>query len=656
MGNPVRSAADHRPRMKIFSFFYFIIMRNTLFTIGLSVTLLTAIAAPAFANITPYTDVPSGAYYEDAAAALLLNGALDSSETLFRPNSLATRAEMMKLLVNVYGTTLVNPSTPSFSDIPRSAWYYTYIETAAREGWLRGDNNCYGTSVLNCTARPASNVNRAEMATIVERAFRLTHLNTAPIFSDNTNTRTWYHIPVQVAADHCVLQGDDATGLVRPAAFMNRAEMIVMAHRAQQQQRYGQDCGVPAGQLLNITTPTSRSVYVTFNTDLDPSRIDEISRYSMEESNGSVIDIADIYVINSRTIQLSMTDSLMNGATYRLRITSMRTENGALFSDTRTFVSTSGEDENATIGNAVALSSTKVRLTFNADLNESRAEDKSRYTLTRINTSETVSVQAATLVSARIVDIDLGANLATNSSYSIAVSNLTTDVGNVFSDSAIFINSTTYPSGHIQSVSASNSTKIRISFDSDLDEVRAEQTIRYSVSTNNESLNISSANLLADERTVELTLSQALTSQTPYTVNVVNLLTLDNVNFSDSEVFVFSSTSSLFKASLYGNKEIPLVHTSMSGTGSFTLTSTGLQYAVTVRNLSGSIIGAHFHLGNAGSNGPVVQAISFSNNTSTGTWDLTNDQRTSLLAGDIYVNIHTAAHPDGEIRGQLMPE
>jgi CHRD domain len=34
---------------------------------------------------------------------------------------------------------------------------------------------------------------------------------------------------------------------------------------------------------------------------------------------------------------------------------------------------------------------------------------------------------------------------------------------------------------------------------------------------------------------------------------------------------------------------------------------------------------------------------------------LSADQVTAIKTGNAYVNIHTAAHPDGEIRGQLVP-
>jgi len=34
---------------------------------------------------------------------------------------------------------------------------------------------------------------------------------------------------------------------------------------------------------------------------------------------------------------------------------------------------------------------------------------------------------------------------------------------------------------------------------------------------------------------------------------------------------------------------------------------------------------------------------------------LTDDQSQALTSGNMYINVHTAKNPDGEIRGQLKP-
>lgn len=122
-----------------------------------------------------------------------------------------------------------------------------------------------------------------------------------------------------------------------------------------------------------------------------------------------------------------------------------------------------------------------------------------------------------------------------------------------------------------------------------------------------------------------------------------------------------------FSASLEGAQENPPVTTTATGTGSFYLKSsssgtvTELEYRVTVAGLSGNISAAHFHNAATGTNGGVVRNISFNGNTSEGSWKsddasqpLTPALLTELLAGRLYVNVHTAANPGGEIRGQVL--
>ncbi|MEO8209905.1 MAG: CHRD domain-containing protein [bacterium] len=116
-------------------------------------------------------------------------------------------------------------------------------------------------------------------------------------------------------------------------------------------------------------------------------------------------------------------------------------------------------------------------------------------------------------------------------------------------------------------------------------------------------------------------------------------------------------------ASLSGNQEVPApIVTTATGTSALYTIAAGLQYFVTVNGLSGPIIGAHFHLGSIREGGPIVKDItaSFTGNTASGVWGIAdampfNDSlRRALVNGRIYMNIHTAANPTGEIRGQVL--
>jgi hypothetical protein len=116
-----------------------------------------------------------------------------------------------------------------------------------------------------------------------------------------------------------------------------------------------------------------------------------------------------------------------------------------------------------------------------------------------------------------------------------------------------------------------------------------------------------------------------------------------------------------FTATLNGNQETPPVETDASGTGTFTLdvATNVMTFTVNFSGLSGAITVAHFHAAPAGQAGGVIIDLSgdFTGLTSgpvqgTATFNAAN--LAELNAGDVYINLHTDANPNGEIRGQLV--
>lgn len=122
----------------------------------------------------------------------------------------------------------------------------------------------------------------------------------------------------------------------------------------------------------------------------------------------------------------------------------------------------------------------------------------------------------------------------------------------------------------------------------------------------------------------------------------------------DSTKAVFSGSN----VSLSGAEEVPPVTTSASGSGTITVKDD--------KSVSGSIktsgvagTAAHIHMGAAGRNGPVIVPLVKGGDGST--WSvragakLTDAQYEAYKAGNLYVNVHSAAYKGGEIRGQLKP-
>jgi hypothetical protein len=133
-----------------------------------------------------------------------------------------------------------------------------------------------------------------------------------------------------------------------------------------------------------------------------------------------------------------------------------------------------------------------------------------------------------------------------------------------------------------------------------------------------------------------------------------------------------SANADEFRAGLSGAGEVGPVHTMATGIARFELEDgdSKVEYRLRVKNITG-VVQAHIHYGSPNENGPVV-AFLYGPSAPTGPvngrlakGDISEGDLLGPLAGDfagfvqalqsghLYVNVHTAAHPAGEIRGQI---
>lgn len=127
---------------------------------------------------------------------------------------------------------------------------------------------------------------------------------------------------------------------------------------------------------------------------------------------------------------------------------------------------------------------------------------------------------------------------------------------------------------------------------------------------------------------------------------------------------------------LTGAEEVPPVETEAAGTFTLSITIGGpagydVSYKLDVENIV-DVTAAHIHLGAMGEAGEVVYPLyegpektgSFSGTLAEGTFDASKltgpmqgktvtDLATAVFGGMTYVNVHTKANPQGEIRGQI---
>lgn len=105
-------------------------------------------------------------------------------------------------------------------------------------------------------------------------------------------------------------------------------------------------------------------------------------------------------------------------------------------------------------------------------------------------------------------------------------------------------------------------------------------------------------------------------------------------------------------ASLSGSQHSPPVSSTGTGSATFTLDGDQLSYVITYQNLVGTEIMAHIHNAPPGDNGPIVIPLP-TGSPKIGTATLTPLLMAELLAGNLYINVHSDLFPNGELRGNI---
>ena len=107
---------------------------------------------------------------------------------------------------------------------------------------------------------------------------------------------------------------------------------------------------------------------------------------------------------------------------------------------------------------------------------------------------------------------------------------------------------------------------------------------------------------------------------------------------------------------LSGDQEVPPVKSAGSASGNVTIGNDGsVSASVTATGFEPTA--AHIHQAAAGKNGPVIVPFTKEGNkfSAPAGAKLTPDQLKAYKAGELYVNVHSAANPGGEVRAQLKP-
>lgn len=111
-----------------------------------------------------------------------------------------------------------------------------------------------------------------------------------------------------------------------------------------------------------------------------------------------------------------------------------------------------------------------------------------------------------------------------------------------------------------------------------------------------------------------------------------------------------------FVFTLDGTQEVPPVDTEAAGSCAGILNDEATQFQIHCTHNVENVVAAHIHRAPPGVNGGIIFPFDSPQSPITDTWDLSPNDVAHLLAGNLYVNVHSQEHMPGEIRGQIRIE
>lgn len=187
------------------------------------VTVSAAFKAAAPASENPFTDVPSGAYYEDAVIWAVKKGITSgTSATTFDPDGSCTRAQAVTFLWRAAGSPEPKSAAMPFTDVPAGSYFEKAVLWAVENGITKGTSDTTFTPDASCT--------RAQIVTFLWRANGSHAVSGNSAFSDVAADA--YYAAAVAWAEKNGVTGGIGGGLFGSDNTCTRAQIVTFLHRA----------------------------------------------------------------------------------------------------------------------------------------------------------------------------------------------------------------------------------------------------------------------------------------------------------------------------------------------------------------------------------------------------------------------------------------
>ena len=175
-----------------------------------------------FALKHPFTDVPEGAYYEDAVIWAVDNNITNgTSATTFEPNNICTRAQIVAFLWRAAGRPAPKSAEMPFADVKKGCYYYNAVLWAAENGITKG--------TTETTFSPNATCSRAQAVTMLWRSQGSPEVKSENTFAD-VSANEYYFDAVLWAVQEGVTLGTTETTF-SPNEKCNRAQIVTFLWR-----------------------------------------------------------------------------------------------------------------------------------------------------------------------------------------------------------------------------------------------------------------------------------------------------------------------------------------------------------------------------------------------------------------------------------------
>ena len=172
---------------------------------------------------TTFTDVPAGAYYEEAVGWAVKEGITKgTSDSTFTPDGVCTRAQAVTFLWRAAGSPAAKAGSQPFADVKAGSYYDDAVRWAVENGVT------VGTSAT--TFSPNATCSRAQIVTFLWRAQKSPAAGSANPFDDVAGS-AYYADAVQWAVQKDITKGTGATAF-SPDANCIRAQIVTFLYRS----------------------------------------------------------------------------------------------------------------------------------------------------------------------------------------------------------------------------------------------------------------------------------------------------------------------------------------------------------------------------------------------------------------------------------------